>query len=257
MQKRFHPSEGWNRSEHLLSKSDKHLKQIFIYCSILLNLAFVIGLVFVVQRMGGWRALVFRYKNQGIGLSYLHRADILQKLPITQASKIIFLGDSHTQQCEWAELFENQQIINRGIIGDVTEGLLKRLPTIVAIRPQKVFLMIGVNDLFVGVQQETMISNYQKIVQILQTQSPTTKIVVQSVLPINNKVRQTNIDNQHIASLNSKLQRLATQQKVTFIDLTAAFTDKNADLRPEFTFDGVHLNGNGYAAWRETIKNEL
>ncbi len=207
--------------------------------------------------MGGWRALVFRYQNQGIGLSYLHRDDILQKLPIAQGSKIIFLGDIHTQQAEWAELFEHQQIINRGITGDVTEGLLKRLPTIVAMQPQKIFLMIGVNDLFVGVPQEMTISNYQKILQTIQNQSPTTRIIVQSVLPINNKVRQTNIDNQLIASFNSALRQLTTQQKVTFIDLTAAFSDKNANLRSEFTFDGVHLNGNGYAAWRETIKNEL
>jgi lysophospholipase L1-like esterase len=216
------------------------------------------------QSMGGWRSVVFKFQNKGIGWSYLHRDDILQALP-PKKERIIFLGDSHTQQCEWSELLNNQHIINRGIVGDVTETLLKRLPSILALQPKQIFLMIGVNDLLVGVPPATVLGNYQNILQNIQHQSPNTKIMVQSILPINSEIRNMTISNVQIAALNAALQQFvikqtginpsAIQQKVTFIDLTAAFSDLNGNLRPEFTFDGVHLNGKGYAAWQNELFN--
>ena len=63
-------------------------------------------------------------------------------LPL-HSSDIVFLGNSITDGCEWAELFENRHVKNRGISGDRSGWLLERLDSIIAAHPKKLFLMIG------------------------------------------------------------------------------------------------------------------
>ena len=50
----------------------------------------------------------------------------------------------------WSEIFQNPNIKNRGISGDVTEGILYRINEITESQPLQVFLMIGTNDLAQG-----------------------------------------------------------------------------------------------------------
>src|SRR5262245_42410399 len=63
---------------------------------------------------------------------------------------IVFLGDSITELCHWSELLQNPSVLNRGIGGDTTQDILNRVDQIYRLRPQKLFLMIGVNDLIQG-----------------------------------------------------------------------------------------------------------
>jgi len=61
---------------------------------------------------------------------------------------IVFLGNSITQDDNWDSLFNNHAFYNRGISGDVTDGVLQRLGEIVYVKPTAVFIEIGINDLF-------------------------------------------------------------------------------------------------------------
>ena len=54
----------------------------------------------------------------------------------------------------WAEFFQNSNIKNRGISGDITEGILYRISEITESQPLQVFLMIGTNDLAKGKTKE-------------------------------------------------------------------------------------------------------
>ncbi len=67
-------------------------------------------------------------------------------LPDTR-NEIVFLGNSITDGAEWYELLGNKRIRNRGISADVTEGILLRLDAITKLKPAKIFIMIGVNDI--------------------------------------------------------------------------------------------------------------
>ena len=51
---------------------------------------------------------------------YEQRATLFEELPVT-SKDIIFLGNSITNGCEWAELFQNKNVKNRGISGDICE----------------------------------------------------------------------------------------------------------------------------------------
>ena len=72
------------------------------------------------------------------------KRSLFEQLPI-RGNDIVFLGNSITDGCEWAELFNNRHIKNRGISADRSGWLLDRLDPIVNGHPKKLFLMIGTN----------------------------------------------------------------------------------------------------------------
>jgi len=53
---------------------------------------------------------------------YYQRASLFEKLPVNK-SDIIFLGNSITHFGEWSEIFDNRHIKNRGISGDIVQGV--------------------------------------------------------------------------------------------------------------------------------------
>src|SRR5689334_15360465 len=92
---------------------------------------------------------------------------------------IVFLGNSITERGAWSELLPGQPIMNRGIGGDNTFGVLARLERVAKAQPKKLFLLIGINDLSRGLPKEVIINNYHRILSYLTTNTPKTKIYVQ------------------------------------------------------------------------------
>lgn len=195
--------------------------------------------------------MYYRLNNQGLAGQYEHRKTLYEMLPESKG-KIIFLGDSLTEGCEWAELLENPNILNRGISGDQTEGILKRLKLVLDLHPQQLFLMIGVNDLLFH-SPEKIVANYRQIVEQIQVESPLTQLFLQSCLPVNDEVRTITIDNKDLQTINQGIEKIATDFAVPFINLYPDFTDNRGNLNTDFTADGIHLNGKGYAVWKGKI----
>jgi lysophospholipase L1-like esterase len=169
----------------------------------------------------------------------------------------MFLGDSLTDLCEWAEILKDDQIINRGICGDTTDGILNRINNIIDYKPKKLFLMIGINDLNQGVSVENIVENYILILEAFKNQIPVTKVFIQSILPVNNQLRSNGEVNKKIIDLNAKLKELAQTFSFQYIDLFTAFLDKDNQLDAQYTSDGVHLNGQGYLIWKEIIEKDV
>lgn len=166
---------------------------------------------------------------------------------------IVFVGDSITYKNPmWNELFENNDIANRGIGSDTTYGLLNRLDTITSLKPKKIFIMIGINDIARDISTDEILVNYEAIIVKLQKDLPKTKVFVQSILPVTDR---DNIKNEYIQEINSSLKQLADSNNCTYINLYDFFVDKENNLRQELTIDGVHLSANGYEIWRDLIKD--
>lgn len=181
---------------------------------------------------------------------YLHRVGLFRMMPPSKDS-IVFLGDSLTERCDWAELFGNPAIKNRGISTDTTAGVLGRLGDIIAMKPRRIFLMVGINDIIDGRDVTYIAGNYDKILSVLRAALPKTEIYVQSVLPIahNREV------NDKVAALNSRLVKLAKADRVHYIDLFRLFKTSPDGLGPAFSMDGVHLTGEAYDIWRKGISS--
>ncbi|MEO8892716.1 MAG: GDSL-type esterase/lipase family protein, partial [Coleofasciculaceae cyanobacterium] len=155
--------------------------------------------------------------------------------------------------CEWSEIFMNENIKNRGISGDTTDGVLNRISSIIESKPAKLFIMIGINDLNMGVSVENVVNNYQLILKSLVNNIPAEQVFIQSLLPINNQLRN-NCINQRIVDLNAKIKELTQVFSFQYINLFPAFLDKYNQLDIQYTSDGVHLNGRGYLVWKELIE---
>jgi lysophospholipase L1-like esterase len=171
--------------------------------------------------------------------------------------KIVFLGNSITEGGKWKQLLKDSTIINRGISGDNTFGVLARLNEVVKLKPASLFVLIGTNDLSKKIPDEAIIENIFTIVSKIKAGSPKTKIFIQSILPVNETIEQfpQQFNNaMHINTINDQLQRYADRLRYTYVDLYGKFIDSQGRLDAKYTFDGLHLNAAGYQRWVETLK---
>lgn len=151
--------------------------------------------------------------------------------------------------------------LNQGISGETSAGLLKRLKALDMTQPEAVFIMIGINDLIRGIDDQTLLNNYRDIVRDLRWVHPHTQIVVQSILPHSaeratweGRDRLLAIPNSRIRQLNRELEAIAIAEGAFYLNLHPLFTDEKGNLRPELSTDGLHLNDRGYLVWKSGIQ---
>lgn len=230
--------------------------------SVTLNIMGLIIAVVLIAQKGG-APYILRHiqstpaKNSSqpwVDIYYQHRQSLFENLTEV-SSPIIFLGDSLTDSCEWNEILNHPQIVNRGIMGDTTDGVLNRLNPILASQPRQIFLMIGINDLARKKDFSGILVNYQQILATIQQQSPQTEVYVKSVLPINPTLFEKGPSNEMIRNLNTQLQRLSENYSYSYIDLHSQLVDENQQLDERYTLDGLHLNGTAYLIWKAAIAN--
>lgn len=184
---------------------------------------------------------------------YHQRVSQFNKVPFN-TGEIIFLGDSITDHGEWHEFFPDHNVINRGIGGDNTVGVRHRIAQIYKRKPAKVFLMVGVNDLFANRTPKKVASGVGRILDSLQIHTPDTEIYLQSLLPTR---RIEGIENDTIKAVNVELRKIASDKDIPFIHLYPLFEGPDGMLSDKYTSDGIHLNGAGYQLWVNQIHTLL
>ncbi len=238
--------------------------EVVLFISILVNILFVLlGALFIAQK-GGVSYLEEKINNivnakdknseNPYPPYYFHQTNQFEILPNSD-SDIIFLGDSITDECEWAELLGNPNVKNRGISGDTIDRILNRLDEIMKSKPKKIFLMVGINDfLNSGKSVKKTLEDYKKILLEIRQNTPTTQVFIQSVLPVNNKINKFWLNTDTVIKLNDSLKELAKELSFQYIDLYSHLADSQNQLDDRYTLDGVHLNGQAYLVWKEVIE---
>lgn len=172
--------------------------------------------------------------------------------------KTVFVGNSITEAGQWKKLLKDSAVINRGISGDNTFGLLARVSEIIKLKPSKLFILIGTNDLSRNIPDEAIIENIFTFLSKVKGGSPNTKIFVQSILPVNETIKifpqQYKDNGSHILIINDQLSRYADRMRYTYIDLYSNFLDEQGKMKTTYTTDGLHLNEAGYQRWVEVLK---
>ena len=241
---------------------------ILFWISISLNCLFILLGIVIIANKGGisylrtkWNESNQRMMNSNKNEEknfyqtdhYFQRNEYFQALP-TSSSDILMIGNSLTEQADWAELLGNANVKNRGISGDITVGVLNRIGEHIQQKPNKLFLMIGTNDIWRGEKEtENIVNQYRNILTVIQKESPNTLIYVQSLLPINNQEFLVTIDNSTIELVNQELKQLAQEFSLIYLDIYPELINKNNLLNADFTRDGVHLNALGYLEWAKVI----
>jgi lysophospholipase L1-like esterase len=173
----------------------------------------------------------------------------------------ILMGDSLSQWFPPELLPKNLEWLNQGISGEGTFGLLRRLKVIDRTEPQLILVMIGINDLIRGESEETLVANQLEIVRSLKQAHPNSKIILQSILPHSDEQstwerrdRLLAVPNPKIQKINQRLQIIAKEQKIYYLDLYPLFSDAQGKLKLDLTTDGLHLNPVGYQVWSIALK---
>jgi len=194
--------------------------------------------------------LNFRPKN------YAARIATFKTKPISEKD-YVFLGNSIIARGNWSALLRLSNAKNRGIAGDITNGVLDRLDEIIDGKPAKLFVLIGINDISKKIPDSLILKNYMEIISRVRKGSKHTQIYFSTLLPVNSSFGKFNDHygkDKHIIWLNHEIKKLAAKN-VTIIDLYSVFSDEHKALRASLTNDGLHLLPAGYRLWAELLKN--
>lgn len=189
---------------------------------------------------------------------YRRFLQFMDEPPVT-SQDIVMLGNSLTENGgNWGRRLGWKHVVNRGIIGDEVMGVYDRLHQILTGHPQKLFLLIGINDVSHGLTADSIAGLIDHTVERIRRESPQTRLYLQSLLPINEsfgRYRLLTGKTDLVPQINARLRELARERQIDFIDLFPLFTEPNTSvLRKELTTDGLHLNEDGYRIWVKALK---
>ena len=188
---------------------------------------------------------------------YAGRLKVFAAEPLVTGG-LVFLGNSITEFGDWKKLTGDSTAVNRGIAADNSFGVLDRLEEVIARRPRKLFLEIGINDIGQDIPVEVIEHNIYSIVRRIRTGSPKTSVYVISILPTNNDVRQDYPElygkNGIIQRLNYELRLHAVENGFGYIDVWHRVVTADGDLDRRYARpDGLHPNEAGYQVWMKLI----
>ena len=171
--------------------------------------------------------------------------------------KILFIGDSLTEWFKLEKYFPDVDIINEGIAGDTTYGVLERLDGVIDVSVDMIFLMIGINDVFNGFQKDDIIENQELIIEQVLTHVNGTKVIVQSLLPVNESMLGSpSYLNKLIKYINKELKSHCDARKLTYLNLFPEFLE-GKEMKKEYTTDGGHLSPAGYDLWASVLEKYI
>ncbi len=171
--------------------------------------------------------------------------------------RIIFLGNSITEMGNWKTVTGDTTVINRGIGGDITYGVLKRLKDVTDRQHSKVFMLLGINDIAKDIPDAVIADNELKIVKAIHKKCPQTKIYVESVLPVNPTIYNfpQHYDKEgHVLALDKLLKANAAAGDYTYVDIFHLFADADGRLKAQYTYEGLHLKPAAYSIWVDYLR---
>ena len=177
---------------------------------------------------------------------------------------IIFIGDSIVEYYPLQELLQtDKRLVNRGIRGYKTDLLLENLDAhLFGQALDKVFILIGTNDIGKEMPQTETLANLEAVIQEISRDYPLAQIQLLSVLPVNEQEQYKGTvyirTNEKIQALNRAYQELAqAYYQVSYVDVYSSLLDEVGQLAEAYTTDGLHLSVAGYRILAQALQETL
>ena len=244
--------EPWTKHKKMKKKTSIIvLSAMSILCLLLLA-----TIIFI----GGFKTNFFKRQFIKLGWAELEANDqpsywcirgwdnTLKKLDIDV--DVVFYGNSITAGSDFREYFQDVSICNLGYPGDDLTGLRFRAYTIANVKPEKVFLMGGIN----GLKQmplDVFAEKYSQMIKAVQETVPEARIYLQSILPVKDKKIT-----QKVMDCNTIIDSLSTAFGCQYIDLFHLY-EKDGGMNLNYSKDGTHLKPEHYDKWANAIKNYI
>lgn len=177
---------------------------------------------------------------------------------------IVLLGDSLTDYYDLDKYYDID-LINSGVAGWTTDDILNNLDEkVFKYYPKKLILLIGTNDLVYEKDVEYITKNIKKIVEQIKKKRPYTKIYIESLYPVNNtddeKVDKDKVKdrkNEDIKKINNNLKEYCKKNNYTYINMYDELTDKDGNLKLDYTKEGLHMSDEGYKVVTKKLKKYI
>lgn len=175
---------------------------------------------------------------------------------------VVFIGNSITDF--WAknfpEFFYENKYIGRGISGQTTEQMLARFQQdVVELHPKIVVILAGINDIAQNngpISNESILRNIKSMCDIARANG--IKPVLCSILPCDYIVWRKDLEPAIVVKkLNILIESYAQSMGFPYVDYYSAMATHKGALKPQFTMDRCHPNGEGYKVMISIIQNTL
>ena len=131
-------------------------------------------------------------------------------------------------------------IVNQGIDGDSTGGMLERFSRgVEPENPHIVLLWGGINDLSTRSTPEMVLPNIVELVE--RTKNIGAIPMVLNIAPVMGVHF-----NETIQKMNNLIERFCTENKIDCLDVFSELVDGEGKLAEDYSNDGVHLSDRGY-----------
>lgn len=225
-----------------------------LHCKLLATILF-----FTIAAVASCQTPSVKYKSTA---HYRERTKQFQKEPMIKHSDIVMFGNSLTEfGGDWNKRIPESDgtIINRGIKGDDSRGMLNRLNQITPYAPKKIFVGCGINDVSHDLSVRQVATKVQRLLRTMKRQTPESKIYYFSLLPINesfNRWKTLAGRTDDVPLINARMKEWCDNNGITYIDVFSHLTEPGTNvLRKELSVDGLHLTEAGYAIWVDCIKD--
>lgn len=174
--------------------------------------------------------------------------------------KTVMFGDSITESWKDAKVFD-KNTVNHGISGNTTAQMRERFQKdVLDEKPEQVHFLMGTNDIAENggpYSLEKTKANIEWMAKRAKEQK--IKVILASVLPAASYSWRPSVKNSaaKIKELNAWIKEFASKEKFTYVDYFQAMSTADGALKKEFSDDGVHPNGKGYAAMQSLAVKAL
>lgn len=122
---------------------------------------------------------------------------------------------------------------------------------------KNVFIMLGMNNLYVGV--EGACGDMRRLIDNIKAKSPEVNIIIESVTPVarGGSVLSQGLTNEKIDSYNEAMRALCAEQGWYYLDVASRFKDEEGWLKRDYCGDlpgmGIHFTFAGTKVWTEYL----
>lgn len=164
---------------------------------------------------------------------------------------IVFFGDSLTYYGDFVSVFPDKVLCNLGLRGDTIQGMIDRVEQVRMLEPKQVFLMAGINDVN-AVSTDEFEVLYNRLLDVLSQNVPNARLVVQSILPVNNQYFNISCDNAQINACNNMIQKITNKRNLVYLNVCTLY-EEDGSLPLNLTRDGLHLTTDAYERWYNAL----
>lgn len=161
-----------------------------------------------------------------------------------------FIGDSITEALAYYKTVNPSNVIASK--GHTAKKALADIDKLVRLKPDKIFILLGLNDMLTERSVDRYIKNYTSLIREIDKNLPNAEIYVQSILPVDTEVKNSKlaISNAQIEEFNEGLKKLAMQEGIHYLDIASIVKSYDGNLREP---DGIHYKEKFCNLWLQYI----